>query len=188
MPLVPTARPRDPASPRFLFLDLETSQLDPAITGACVLELAYIACDADLNILAEHSTIVAPSPSATYSEWARANLHPALTAPLAPQDPRPCWTATARRLARILTTWGAAPYRLAGWSPHFDLGWLRRSTDLAPLLSHRVWDCSTLRDMDSLWSPSPLSSSPERPHRALDDCRSALDFARRWRAHHYGQP
>lgn len=189
-PLVPVSSP-PPAGPpgpvAHLFLDLETSQLDPAIMGACVLEIAWVACDASLRVICERSVIVRPCVGATYSAWSRGNLHPDLVAPISQDDQRPVWGAVARQLAQTLRTWGRAPYRLAGWSPHFDLGWLRRESQLAPLLSHRVTDCSTLAHLDAAWSPWPVERSGEAAHRALDDCHAALTYLRRWRSAIYGE-
>lgn len=188
-PLVPVSAPQlagPPGPPAHLFLDIETSQLDPLLMGACVLEVAWIVTDASLRVICERSVIVRPSASATYSAWSAQNLHPDLLAPPSPDDARPVWGAVVRQLASAMRSWGAAPYRLCGWSPHFDLGWLRREAQLAPMLSHRVTDCSTLSQLDGAWSPWPVERSGEAAHRALDDCRSALDYLRRWRAAIYG--
>jgi oligoribonuclease (3'-5' exoribonuclease) len=187
MPLVPIQNPNPPAtSPRvaFLFLDIETSQLDPTIPGASILEIAYVACDSELEVIRAYSTRVRPLPGATYSDWSRAHLSPDLLAPEQPDDSRPRWNDVARALAAALQSWGHAPYRIAGWSPQFDSGWLSRSKILAPLLSHRVWDCSTLRGLDKMWGQEQAQLAPS-PHRALDDCMSALAYLRAYRQRKY---
>ena len=180
MPLIPTSSPH-PGPVAFLFLDLETSQLDPDAPGACVLEIAWVAVDADLRTVAEYSALVRPSPDMILSDWSRDNLDPRLTEAARPGDTRHTWTHTVRKLAMSLDALRSAPYRLAGWSPHFDLSWLKREAWLAPMLSHRVWDMSTVAHLCDLWQPGLVARQSKSKHRALDDCRNALAWLREYR-------
>ena len=170
----------------FVFLDLETSDLDPHV--GCILEVGVIVCDADCQPVAHFTSLVRPSWASGagwrwLSDWSRDNLDPELTRPIQHPDPRPPWSAVEPAILDLLTRHGSAPYRIAGFSPHFDLRWLRiKSARLHRELSHRIWDVSTLRDMDTLaGTPALHLPSPVR-HRALADAEAARSYAAAWLA------
>lgn len=68
---------------------------------------------------------------------------------------------------------------IAGFSPHFDLGWLRvHLPRVAAYFSHRTFDCSTLRQLARDLGRGDLVPAADAAHRALADCRAAVSMTR----------
>lgn len=89
-------------------------------------------------------------------------------------------TSTRRPLpeveAELVRLLAGQSYSLAGFSPHFDLDWVRaKMPEFARLLSHRVYDVSTI----SRFAEAELGIHTEKPcvtHRALEDCLAAKRY------------
>lgn len=72
---------------------------------------------------------------------------------------------------------------LAGNSVHFDLGFLRNQCPgAAALLSHRIVDVTSFREVTRAWSGSVLQGAEGMTHRAMDDAQASLAQLRNFRA------
>lgn len=171
---------------RFLWLDLETTGLDPLAPGARVLEWAAVLADDALETLEPYSSAVYwPDALELFSgcdEYVR-DMHtrnglwaevadPARSAPLADGEDL---------LLALLPPRGLV--HLAGASVHFDLGWLRvHMPRLAKRLHHRILDVTSLWLAAQAWGPPGIDRDPSAAHRALDDILQTIADARRYRA------
>ena len=171
---------------QFLWLDLETTGLDPRAPDARILEWALVLADDD-------------GPDATFEpvqEFTAAVHWPDVDALRLRCPPRVqqmhavngLWRDVASPAAPVLADADAflaavipGPgdrWRLAGFSVHFDLGWVRvHLPRFAARLSHQVLDASTLAAACATWGPG-VEKGPAA-HRALDDVKASLDVARR---------
>lgn len=167
----------------FLWIDLETTGLDPA-TGK-ILEFAAVLCEdgreGDFAIVAEYT-------SAVHHEVAREIADDYVKAM---HDANGLWNdvaasaltlADAERflcaLADDLTGDRRHAIVLAGNSVHFDLAWLRVwMPEFATRLSHRVFDVTTLRRVVDAWGVA-VEWPARDAHRALDDIRASIAEAR----------
>ena len=169
--------------PAYLALDLETTHLDPNFGD--IIEVAAVVVAADLAEIAHYTSPIAPTPDATWSDFAV--THHAASGLTAEAD-------AARPLAVVLTDldlWlqaalgDARPY-LFGYSVHFDRAYLSLHAkmfglpDILRHCSHRHYDVSTLIIEAEALGDMPSDHTPA-PHRALADCRHALATARRLR-------
>lgn len=88
-----------------------------------------------------------------------------------------------------LCAWGAQRFggqqpELAGFGPHFDQRYLRRyAPRFLGLLSHRLRCVRTLAQEVKHKYPLDWGPKPWGDHRALGDCRAALEFLRWFRLH-----
>ena len=72
---------------------------------------------------------------------------------------------------------------LAGNSVHFDRGFIREHLiELDPLLSHRHFDVSVLRELTPLWWETLELPMQKKFHRAMPDVEQALELARFFKA------
>lgn len=158
-----------------IFLDLETSGLDPARHR--ILECAVLITDDRFNPVSARV-------------WVGETLRPDEC------TPEVYAMHVASGLVAAADAWGGgdsldgvlartlpAVSRIAGFSPHFDLWFLRtRCPLIADRLHHRVYDCSTLRDLCGDYGQPLMDGAAEPAHRALADCFAALQVMRRFRA------
>ena len=157
-----------------IFLDLETTGLDP--TRHRILECAVLVTNDALEPIDARAWTVAPLLQPKECEPAIYEMHTA-SGLVAPGWSRWALDAVDGSLANILPP----GTRIAGFSPHFDLGFLRvHCPNAAAHLHHRVYDCSTLCDLCADWG-KPLMDKGEATHRALADCFAALQVMRRFR-------
>lgn len=174
-------------SHEFLWLDLETTGLDPA-RGA-LLEFAAVLCEDargdDFAIVQSFSGVVHHDVAALASfpiDVAVTSMHTknglwhdvaASTTTLAEVD------AFLAELAASLTGGRKRAVTLAGSSVHFDLAWSRvHLPRFAEFLSHRVFDVSTIRRAVDAWATSPVVWPTRDAHRALDDITATIAEAR----------
>lgn len=173
---------------KFLWIDLETTGLDPH--AGSVLEVALVGVDDDdpaVPVIAQWSAPV----RAGEREYAQAddfvkNMHTV----------NGLWQACGSLEAFPLSAAedvmckfvrGAAPDMprgivLAGGSVHFDLAWVRvHFPTFARCLSHRVLDVSTLKAAERTWG-APFEDIKTSEHRALPDVLASLAEARALRA------
>lgn len=165
-----------------IFLDLETTCLDPA-TGH-ILEIGVLATTAEAPAYTEvaaQSWVVNPGTfdlnGFTLDMHTKSGLLDDIRAG------RGLLLADAERgLLDFLRYFGnPAPGRepIAGFSPHFDLAWLRvHLPRVASYFSHRTFDCSTLRQLARDLGRADLVPTADAAHRALADCRAAASMAR----------
>lgn len=166
--------------PARCWLDLETTHLDKRIGS--IVEIAVILADANHNELASYHSTICPEDGNRWSEW---SLKHHAASGLFDEALR------ARPLAVVFTDldlWLSTalpePVPLAGCSVHrFDAGWIDwhvwafNLPDIMRHFTHQYFDLSTLlADARDLGDPIP--ESDPAPHRALADCRRALQTAR----------
>lgn len=88
-----------------------------------------------------------------------------------------------------LLAWGAHYFKgerpeLAGFGPHFDQRYLRRyAPAFLGALSYRLRDVRTLANEVAHKYPTDWGPKPCGNHRALTDCRAALEYLRWFRLH-----
>lgn len=172
----------------WIVLDLETS--GPRPTEDVILECAAIAVDSrDLSEVARKSWLVHSTLPAGITPYVMEMHHQnGLWAALA-KSPREGVTeldfALAHWLGAELGFVGARSVRLAGNSVQFDHSFLVAHCPMVrAMLSHRIVDVSTLRDIHSAWLGRPLTEPPAGgdAHRAMADAESSLAQLRAFRA------
>jgi oligoribonuclease len=161
---------------RLLFLDVETSHLDP-LRGR-VLELAAILTDADLLELGRWSWLFARPPLADMLDTVDMHRTSGLLSELVEGSGAMYSTQRDRAEHQLLTTLverGLAQrsLQLAGYSIAFDRAWLRvHMPTLDGWLSHRMIDVSTVRELSKRWAPT-LAPDATQAHRSMRDCEAA---------------
>ena len=181
-----------PVAHEFLWLDLETTGLDPH--AGRVLEFAAVLCEDargdDFAITASYASVIGASEADLAAcaidpyvrrmhnangLWAACEADAASEAPTTIADVDAFLAAIASNLT------GGAKRRvvLAGSSVHFDRAWCSVHLPLfAEYLSHRVFDVRTLRRAVDSWAPSPVAWPVRDAHRALDDVLATIAEAR----------
>lgn len=96
-------------------------------------------------------------------------------------------------LSANLSYMSESKWHLAGFSVHFDLGFIRERMPLtAALLSHQVYDVSAVKLFClSLGMPSEMAKKDEAAHRASPDVSAAIHTAKRlarWLSDYDGRP
>lgn len=202
---------------QFLWLDLETTGLDPHAPHALLLEWAFALCEDDRTISREGSELAivrAESGVIAYPEDVLERAYEAADPYVQEMhEANDLWTDClgvdyrGRResladadayLVSVATSLGANTRRndpkaklvLAGASVHFDLSWVRaKMPEFAAHLSHRVFDVSTIKIAERAWGDA--ANAPEfrgvAAHRALDDIKATIEDARRVRISRYGK-
>lgn len=173
-----------------IYFDLETSGLDPA--ECKILEWAAVITDDQHQVLWERSAIVKYEPAVLEaiidgcSEYvldmhAKNSLWEDLLTGSTTDHPAQWLEADLGQVAMAAGTRGCRPFTLAGFSTHFDLGFLRvHAPEFAACCSHRVFDISTLRRActDRYGRDfAPPRRTGEASHRALADCHAAITYA-----------
>lgn len=183
---------------QFLWLDLETTGLDPHAPGMTVLEWAAVLAEDDTGgsyapvqeytgVIGQTEDIVKQMDLRVVTmHWSNHLLQDCYASKdtLAEADDflyELCCELAGSRKPRGIT--------LAGNSVHFDLAWIRVFLPrLAGACSHRVHDISTLLRAAEIWCPGfqrdELDANGDKvqpAHRALPDVMASLRFARRVR-------
>jgi oligoribonuclease len=176
----------------FLWLDLETTGLDPA-TGRILEWAVVLAADdaeGDMMPVEEYSSVVAVPRAVALGlcdDFVK-RMHTAnglFDACNAATDDPGADLATAE--AFIVDLIGGEATRgviLAGSTVHFDLAWIRvHMPTLARCLSHRCFDVSTLKMAERGWFDATFHVTEDRTvhHRALPDVLASLVAAKAWR-------
>jgi len=174
------------SSDRRLWLDLETSGLDPHKDS--ILEVFAAAEDPMFPFSFPASSLVADTvveqPLLDISTWPEKLVAIHETNGLLRELRNPLRTMTLAQVEEVMLTRlnehdrRGKTFVLAGFSPHFDLSFLRvHMPRVAERLSHRVFDVSTLRafvkDLDVAFD----KPSPGCRHRAEDDTEAAMRTA-----------
>ena len=183
----------------YLFLDLETSGLDPAKDD--IVEIAWVLTDDRFDNYVAETMLVEPEKG-WEQFWHRVNgnsfvkqMHTdsGLLADLAnPDVEKISLDAVYNRLRNTLVAAGAQkiPSNLAGFSVHFDetmllandFGQLFETDHGEGLISHRQLDLSSQKLEMKSAGLEELSKSFEienpKSHRALTDCFEAIGYAR----------
>lgn len=176
---------------QFLWLDLETTGLDPR--EGKILEWAVVLAaddrDGDLEPVECFTDVVHLPRAVTLSlcdDYVR-KMHTDNGLIDACDEGGTTLAEAEDFLCSLLADLGAKSAILAGSSVHFDLGWIRvHMPKLAKMLSHRVLDVSTLKIAErTYFEPSFCIEADRVPkHRALDDVLASLKAAQLWHAMH----
>lgn len=176
---------------RILFLDLETTGLDP--DNDRILEVGAVLVTTDLkHIAAVHKIFAAPrrvdmldtidmhSDSGLMDQIAREEEKERVADVREVEEELIDWLV-GRHLIRSKTL------EIAGFSIHFDRSFLRvHMPRLHGWLSHRMIDVSTIRSLHRRWIGEPRKQA--QAHRALADCEEAIAELRSYRALFDGAP
>ena len=167
-------------SHEFLWLDLETTGLDPA-TGV-VLEFAAVLCEDamgdDMAVVAQYEAAIRQVNAIELADERVRKMHAA----------NGLWSASATSkveiaevdefLAGLASTLAGGRKRsvvLAGSSVHFDLAWSRvHFPRFAEYLSHRVFDVTTFRRAVTAWCPNAVEWPYRDAHRAMPDILATI--------------
>lgn len=162
-----------------IFLDLETTGLDPA--NDRILEIACAHVDAQLQPLAGWHSVIRPNPGialAMDDPYVRdmhtqngllAELEAGVGLTISEAQPQ---------LAAWLAALGPGPHTLAGDSVHFDLGFLRSWMPVvAEMFSHRLLDVSAFRVAREHLG-MPIAAKGPGAHRAREDVMASIEKLR----------
>jgi oligoribonuclease len=173
-----------------LWADVETTGLDPSVHH--LLEVATVLTDGKGAALDTRSWVLQYDGASVVAMIQRAapivvDMHAKSGLWQALVDPgvsRVTIKTLQQELADVAALFAGERPSLGGFSPHFDARWLRRYVPhFFERLSHRVFDCSTLKqgvkDRYGEWGPAKSDVA----HRALPDTRDAIEYWRWYRAH-----
>jgi len=171
----------EPLRPRYLFLDLETTGLDPNIHRP--IEVAAILTDKHLREITRYEAImkITPEEAEGMSEWCRkTHGESGLTEAClnATQSAEEAFSA----LSEILDSYGAKNLVLGGNSIHFDRSFLKvHALGLMERLHYRNFDVTTVLGLlEGTANEIPRSSVVL--HRAMADIEWSLETARKARS------
>ncbi len=165
-----------------IFLDLETTSLDPA--SGHILEIGVLAVSPDAPAYAEvaaQSWVIDPGVFELSPHTLEMHTKSGLLDDIRAGRGVSLATAEAELLKFLAFFGNPAPGRepIAGFSPHFDTGWLAvHLPRVRAYFGHRTFDCSTLRQMARDLGRGDLVPEGDAAHRALADCRAAAAMAR----------
>lgn len=173
----------------YLWLDLETTGLDPA--KGRILEFALLLVDdgpsGDMREIDSFSGVVhfdledADVPVDSYVR----NMHTANGLWEECKAAEATIELVDEALEELCLNLGVPQYKgvLAGASVTFDRDWCRKHLPkFARFLSHRVFDVSTLKAAERSWADPKFADIKADRHRALDDIRASLAEAREIRS------
>lgn len=179
-----------------IWLDLETTDIDPYGQGAAILEAAVLATDSSYKPLDEGLSVVfiydrffnidvlGPKPFDMHSKNGLLEKLEEQTCRIPTGDSEESRYLYAerrrksqwRRIEEYIRDWNPdGP--IAGSSPHFDSGWLDvHAPEILQLFNHRVFDASTLlqaaKDLGS-----PLEKTKNSTHRAMADIYDSIQLS-----------
>lgn len=183
--------------PRLVFLDLETTGLDPERDQ--ILELGLVVTTPELEEIAAWSSVIghdahpedlvpdafvrAMHEKSGLIEDIRRQVMLSSWRERASEPPHRTPTYVERTALSVLRDFGLARgTTLAGFSVHFDRSFLHRHMPtLDRFFDYRMLDVSALKCLEDRWVGERPKTEPA--HRALPDCRAAIEYLRshRWR-------
>lgn len=175
---------------RFLFLDVETTDLNPR--HAHLLEIGFVLCDLDLNEVDSASVLIKPREwaamvRANFAEWmpevviqmhTQSGLIDAVAADGLHID-------TAQTfLLEWLRGHELVGHPVAGSTVRFDRNFIEIHMPIVhQFLHYRCIDVSTLKELARYWAPDlVVEAADDKAHRALADCRASIEELKSYRA------
>ncbi len=160
-----------------IWIDLEMTGLDPE--SNCIIEIATIVTDANLNILAEGPVFAVHQPDSLLDqmdEW-NTKTHTASGLVARVKESKVDAAEAERQTIAFLQQWvpeGCSP--ICGNSVGQDRRFLYRyMPELERYFHYRYMDVSTLKELARRWKPSILSGFKKQgTHQALDDIRESI--------------
>jgi oligoribonuclease len=174
----------------YLWLDLETTGLDPHVHG--IIECAAILTDEQLVELDRFETFVRYDEHRWSIQAARMHVESGLIEAMSSEeylklpDDEVLDGKILAWMSRAVSwqEWADSELVLAGNSVHFDRGFIKvHLPSTEGCLSHRHFDVSVLRDLAPLWWPDLELPEQKKPHRAMPDIEQALNLARFFKEH-----
>jgi oligoribonuclease len=171
--------------PKLVWLDLETTCLDPNEPHAEILEAAIVVTEGDLTNLSEHRWVIGDAKldiKAWSDEVVEMHCENGLVVECLRSNNR--WSDVAATMTRIVSNnwYPDSKPLLCGNSVHFDRAWLNVFIpDIPKFLSHRHIDVSSIYEM-LLRSHLRLDAHELKetragtPHRALDDVLDSINL------------
>ena len=159
-----------------VWIDLEMTGLDPLTDE--ILEVAMIATDAQLEILAEGPLIVIHQPNevlASMDEWNTTHHGQSGLIELSRKSNYDYRKAELECLDFMgqWTDFRTSP--MCGNSVYHDRRFLARfMPELEHFFHHRNIDVSTIKELARLWAPDHVHFHKECGHRALDDIKESI--------------
>lgn len=175
---------------KLVWLDLETSDLDPYQPWSEILEVACVTTRGDLEVLTEHRWVIG-DVKLEVKRWndTVVDMHSqnGLIAECVRSSNK--WEHVSRDLERIILNCnhGKTQPLLCGNSVHFDRKWLSVfAPDIPEMwLSHRHIDVSSIYEMlmRSKWAPKAqeIKEAGGKAHRALEDVHASMQMYREFR-------
>ena len=171
---------------RFLFLDLETTGLNPDTCS--IIEIGAVVTDDKFNELNRFSATIGWGNRRIRWEPEAAEMHASW---YNQADKMPLKEALVK-LKEFLQMHRPVPgkYTLAGRNPAFDRSFLNpeicRVLEIGPIVSldlsrfagHRNFDLCSLDILADLLAPAVSRYTYTKPHRALPDCLEAIEAAK----------
>ncbi|WP_445000769.1 oligoribonuclease [Halomonas mongoliensis] len=168
---------QDPRQQRLVWIDLEMTGLDPE--KECIIEVATLVTDAELNVVAEGPVIAVSQPESlldAMDAWCtKTHGESGLTARVKASDIE---TAEAERrtleFLREHVAPGSSP--MCGNSVHQDRRFLEREMpELLAFFHYRNLDVSTLKELAKRWNPGAMAGFQKRNvHLAMDDIKESI--------------
>lgn len=177
---------------QFIFVDIETTGLDER--HDCILEVALVVADYDLQIKNETSYVLALPRHYPASEWGPGveTMHgtSGLLDLCAHSDHDP-YTVESKLLDWLKKAgFKENLHPMCGNSVHFDRRFLRAYMPMLEEFFHyRNIDVSTIKGLAKAWYVGEAPKPAIKPHRALLDCRDSISELKWYRENIFsGQP
>lgn len=174
-----------PLQDPIFWVDLEMTGLDPM--QHTILEVAVIASDGALQRLIEGPSLVIHHEEDVLSamnEWSKKQHAQSGLIERCRASSLKLSEAEAKLMTFFEAHKNAHPAVLGGACVYKDLEFIgRRMPMLRELLSHRVVDVSTIRELARRWTPAACRGAPRSTvtHRALDDIKYSIEECRYYR-------
>lgn len=173
-----------------VWVDIETTGLDP--TTDSVLEVGLVITDAELQVTATTSRVIAPTRRLLeHAEHVVRDMHD--RSGLA-HELRDGWGLAKQDVEATLCTWLADRITprtspMCGSSVNFDRRFLEEQMpNLAALFHYRMVDVSTIKELVRRWHPDLRMPPRKGAHRALQDIADSIEELRFYRHQFFATP
>ncbi len=159
-----------------IWIDLEMTGLDP--DKMVILEIASIATDADLNIIAEGPHVAINYPESVLDnmeEWSRTHHQASGLLDRVKASPFDCSQAEQATLEFVSTHCAKGESPLCGNTIWQDRRFLVKHMPILESYFHyRLIDVSSIKELVSRWYPGLAPYEKKKDHQALNDIRESI--------------